>query len=657
MKASTACHVPTSKHRVLLVEDNPGDADLIAEFLDRPDRVRKRVVHVDTLAGAGEQIARRRDFDIVLLDLRLPDGHGVDCVRAVRAWAPEVPIIVLTGMEEDVLSFACLAAGAQDYISKNEIRGRDLNRAIGYAIVRNREAVERRRADVLQQHLAAIVESSADAILSTDVDGIVASWNRGAERILGYSRKEAIGRRLDEVMRPVGSVPDPVPPPGSEPVEITQLRKDGTEVTLSVVSCNVRDEAGAVVHRAMICRDITESRIKAAELRSKNEALRKSEAQLRHAQKMEAVGRLAGGVAHDFNNLLMVILGYGEMSLDRIPDADPLHEMVAKMNEAASRAAKLTSQLLIFSRRQILKLQVVCVNDVILSLDRLLRRLIEASVDFVTVPGAHDARVRADRGQLEQVIVNLAVNARDAMPSGGTLTIETSMVSIEAGTTYGSPQLEAGDYVCIAVSDTGVGMNRDTMQQIFEPFFTTKDAGRGTGLGLSTAYGIVQQIGGSIGVYSEVGHGTTMRVYLPRTEESEPDVHVPEREPRHMTGSETVLVVEDETAVRKLVCGTLEDAGFAVLSASTGPEAIELYHASGRPIDLVLTDVVMPGMTGPELVARLQRDGASPRIVYMSGYATASVGGQVDLPPGATYLQKPFSGRTLLDRLRATLDD
>jgi signal transduction histidine kinase len=393
----------------------------------------------------------------------------------------------------------------------------------------------------------------------------------------------------------------------------------------------------------------------ALELARTREALRKSEEQLRHAQKLDAIGRLAGGVAHDFNNIITAILGYCELMRQDFARDDPRRGDLDEINAAAERAATLTRQLLAFSRRQVLELQPLHLNDVVAEMDKMLRRLIGEDVDLVIRPDASLGWVRADAGQIEQVIMNLVVNARDAMPGGGALTIETANVTLgeHAGT---DPEVVPGPHVMLAVSDTGTGMDAETRARLFEPFFTTKAPGRGTGLGLATVYGIVRQSGGSLYVYSEPGRGTSFKIYLPEIAPPSSRRTRAAQQPARLHGDETVLLVEDEASVRDLARKVLEGHGYTVLEADRGAAALLLSDAHATAIDVLVTDVVMPEMSGRELAQHLAARRPKTRVLFMSGFTDDAVVRHGVLEADVAYLQKPFTPEGLLKRVRAVLD-
>jgi len=380
------------------------------------------------------------------------------------------------------------------------------------------------------------------------------------------------------------------------------------------------------------------------------------EDQLRQAQKMEAVGQLAGGIAHDFNNLLTAILGSTQLLLHATPPGDGRREDIEEIKNAGLRAAELTRQLLAFSRRQVLAPKVLDMNAVVSQMDKMLRRLIGEDVELVTQLARDLGPVSADPGQLEQVLLNLAVNARDAMPRGGRLTIETANVVLTEEYSERHHRLPPGQYVLLAVSDTGVGMDEATQKHLFEPFFTTKEVGKGTGLGLATVYGIVKQSGGYIWVYSEPGHGTTVKVYLPRVPGAAEPLPVAAATPELRRGSEIVLLVEDAAPVRSLARKSLESYGYTVLEAADGPAALDLAARHPRGIDILVTDVVMPGMSGRELAERLAPARPAMRVLYTSGYTDDAMVRQGVLRAGVAFLQKPFVPETLARKVREVLD-
>ena len=421
------------------------------------------------------------------------------------------------------------------------------------------------------------------------------------------------------------------------------VQRDGTHKSFLWNATRLTDSAGGSPQLLVIGQDISE--------------LRRLEHQLLLAQRMEGIGRLAGGIAHDFNNLLTAILGHAEMAQDDVAPTDPARGNIAEITRAAQRAADLTRQLLAFARRQIIEPRIVDLNGLVLNVDRMLRRLMGEDIELVTVQDPDLWRVRIDPGQFEQVLVNLAVNARDAMPDGGTLVIETRNVHLDDEFARQHTTVQPGPHVLLAVSDTGVGMDPEVLAHIFEPFFTTKEVGKGTGLGLATCYGIVKQNRGSIWVDSERAIGTTFRIYLPRAEAvlpaSEPSEPHAVEQPR---GSETVMLVEDEVLVRNLAADALRRHGYQVLSASTGLEALDLAGQVLHPIDVLVTDVVMPQMGGEQLAVRMLSERPTLKVLFISGYTDVAVLQHGALVTATALLQKPFTPGQLVHRVRELLD-
>jgi PAS domain S-box-containing protein len=429
---------------------------------------------------------------------------------------------------------------------------------------------------------------------------------------------------------------------GSAIEEVAWRRRDGSVITVRLNGRPVRAPDGTIECFEFIVDDVTEQR-----------AL---EERLRQTQKMEAVGRLAGGIAHDFNNLLTAILGSVDFLRQALGPEHPEHAETEEIQKAAVRAADLTRQLLAFSRQQVLAPKVLDVDALVTNLEKMLRRLIGEDVELRFVAKASRAAVLADPGQLEQVIVNLVVNARDAMPRGGKLTIETATVDLDAGYAWEHGTVEPGRYVMLAVTDTGVGIDRAAQARLFEPFFTTKEFGKGTGLGLATVYGIVKQSGGYIWVYSEPGQGATFKVYLPRVEPAGEPVAAPQPPARALGGTETILLAEDEAAVRTLARRILEKHGYKLLLAATGRDGVQVAEQHAAPIDLLVTDVVMPEMGGRELAQRLTALQPGLKVLYLSGYTDDAIVHHGVLDAGVAFLQKPFKPDDLVRKIRAVLD-
>jgi PAS domain S-box-containing protein len=516
-------------------------------------------------------------------------------------------------------------------------------------LITARDVSERRRLEEESLRLAAIVQSSEDAVIGESLDGTILSWNPAAEWLYGYTAAEAVGRdlfflvppdaerRLRDVMERVRRG-EHVPPSDE-----LRRRKDGQFVPVSVSRSAIRDRDGRVVGTAAFHRSI-------------RDRLRLEE-EVRQAQKMEAVGQLAGGVAHDFNNLLTVINGYASLLLGMPDLGAAARSFVEEIHKAGERSAALTAQLLAFSRRQVLEPKVVNLNDRVRGVVTMLRRLIGEDVALTTRLDPDLGHVKADPGQLEQVLINLAVNARDAMPAGGRLTIETANVDLDEAEAERRPEVRPGRYVQLTVGDTGVGMDDATKAHIFEPFFTTKGPGKGTGLGLAVVHGVVAQSGGHVVVVSAVGRGSTFRIYLPRLEQPwEAGAPEPRAEaaPR---GAEIVLLVEDEDGVRHLARRTLEMAGYTVLEAAHGGEGVRVAERHAGPIHLLVSDVVMPEMGGRLLAERLAAARPGLKVLFLSGYTDDAVVRHGVFGSEVNFLQKPFTPAGLARKVREALDN
>jgi len=514
---------------------------------------------------------------------------------------------------------------------------------------RAHQELERRTDQQLREYqnrLALIVDSSEDAILGKDLDGFITHWNKGAERIYGYTSDEMVGKPIsllvpkDQPDEILGIMQKIRRGESVEHYESVRVTKDGRHLQMSISVSPIRDSAGKIVGASTIARNMT--------------AQKRAEDQLRQAQKMEAIGRLAGGVAHDFNNILGIITACGELLRDRVePKAEPY---IQNIKTAAERGASLTRQLLAFSRKQVVQPKVLDLNERLKETSKLLRPLMGDDVEIVINPQSSSALVEIDPGQLDQILLNLAVNARDAMPRGGKLILETAAMDFDEAFGAQHPPIAAGKYALLAVSDTGIGMDAATISRIFEPFFTTKELGKGTGLGLATVYGIVRQSGGYIWVYSEPGRGTTFKMYLPSAEDkigaeadSEAEAVLPKR---HGTA---ILLVEDDELMRSLTKQMLEEHGYTVLEARDGKTALDILASNHTAIDLMLTDVVMRGISGPELSVRLRNSHPDVKLVYMSGYTGELIAEHDVLQPGITLLEKPFTRAALLTTIHTVL--
>ena len=508
----------------------------------------------------------------------------------------------------------------------------------------------RRRLLQREELFRLITENAADMIAVVDAQGKRLYNSPSYQKVLGYTSEELRSSSPFEQIHPddraeVEQAAQEALRAGlGRRIEYRMRHKDGSWRYLESTASAILSAEGKVEQFVIVNRDIT--------------ARRQLQEQFHQAQKMEAVGRLSGGIAHDFNNLLGVITGYSEILQEKFEPNHPLQTCVDEVLGAARRAADLTRQLLVFSRQQVLEPRVLDLNAVVSDMEKMLRRLIGEDIEFTTILDPGLGRVKADASQIEQTIMNLAVNARDAMPQGGRLTIESSNKEIDTAFARShSFPVKQGPYVLVSVADTGVGMDSVTQTRIFEPFFTTKEKGKGTGLGLSTVYGVVKQSGGYIDVSSEPGRGTTFRFYLPRVEEAiEPKKAAP-RASKTTHADETILLVEDETSLRTLTRNLLELCGYTVLDAKSAHDAVEIGQQYSGTIHLLLTDIVMPGMNGRDLARQLSAIRPEIKVLYMSGYTGQSFSGAGVLEAGSHFLQKPFTREGLAQKVRETLDD
>jgi two-component system cell cycle sensor histidine kinase/response regulator CckA len=511
------------------------------------------------------------------------------------------------------------------------------------------DITERKSSEERICRLAQVVENSAEMIAIGDPEGRIAFANRALLRATGYSEAELVGRsfatsllshnnppRLDQEIqsRTISG--------GGWSGECIICRKDGSEFPVLLSTSQIKDNQGSVIGTFGIAQDITERK--------------HLEKQLAVAQKMEAVGQLAGGIAHDFNNLLGVMIGYSELLQEGFPPEDPRVRKLQQIKRAGERAASLTRQLLAFSRKQVIQPRVLDLNSLVGEVNKMLVRLVREDIELLCNLKPALGRIKADPSQVEQVIINLVVNARDAMPGGGKIIIETANAYLDESYCRSHTSVKPGRHVMIAISDTGTGMDAKTQAHMFEPFFTTKEPGKGTGLGLATVYGIVKQSGGSIWVYSQLGKGTTFKIYFPCVDEAVQLLEFAPGSSQIPRGSETILLAEDAEGMRELICELLTRNGYTVLTAESSQELLNVTERYSAPIHLLLTDVVMPGMNGRDLADRLWAAHPGMRAIYMSGYTSDAIVHHGVLREGIDFLEKPFSEEALMRKLREVLD-
>ncbi len=638
---------------ILLVEDNPGDARLVHEILKEGGLTRGCFSIAENLTQA-KTILQTNTFAIILLDLGLPDAKGLEALEAIIDAVKEtVPIIVITGMDDEAIGLAAIETGAEDYLLKGSIDAPQLSRAIRYAIKRNELAqMLRYERDRAQSYL----DTVNTIIIALNQEGKITTFNKKACRVFGYPEEDCIGQFWFSSYLPQPQGMAELYPvflktmAGGLAVEYAEnpiVTRSGEVRDIAWHIALLRNAQGELIGSLSAGDDITERKQAEAEKV-------KLEAQLHQAQKMESVGRLAGGVAHDFNNMLSVILGYAQMVLDKTDPACQTYADVKEIQSAGVRSANITRQLLAFARKQAIAPEILDLNASIENMLKMLRRLIGEDINLVWMPAKELWPIKMDISQVDQVLANICVNARDAIKGVGRVTIETEMVTFDADYCLRHPGAAVGEYVCVTVSDNGCGIDQAIVDQIFEPFFTTKELGKGTGLGLSTVYGIVKQNKGFVDVASQVGKGTTFRLYFPRHgEQAAAQEHI--EPPIERGHGETVLVVEDEPAMLKLTAKILKDLGYLVISTLSPAEAIALTKGRQEPIHLLITDVIMPEMNGRDLAKALSAIRPDIRCLFMSGYTAGVVARQGVVDSDVNFIQKPFTSRILAAKLRQAL--
>jgi len=636
--------------QLLLVGEQEADFAYLRDLLAKTGDGRLGLDHARSLEEALDRMGQTT-YDLLFCNYKPGDGVALRLLREFRKnrESAAAPIIFLSDHVDDSVVESAIRAGVGECLSTASLDEVSITQAIRHAIDVYCKERQRQKAEDTCRKLWRTVEHSADLVMITDRAGIIEYVNPAFETLTGYESQEVVGRNprilksghqssdlYEHLWQTIlaGQVYRGV---------MVNRKKNGDLYYIEKTITSLRDADGRITHFISNDRDITERR--------------RLESQLQQAQKMDAIGKLAGGVAHDFNNLLMVVSSYAELMQDSLAPEHPLRRNVEEIQKAASRAADLTRQLLAFGRKQMQALQVLDLNAIVRDINKMLPRLIGEDVELAFIPGDELGKVKADPTQIEQVLMNLAANARDAMPKGGKLTIETASVFLDNAYRQRHSMVPAGDYVMLAVTDSGEGIAPEHVSHIFEPFYTTKPEGKGTGLGLATVYGIVKQNRGFVWVYSEPGLGTTFKIYLPRIRRKIKPAVVPEVFEGSLRGCETLLLVEDELAVRQSTREFLLQCGYIVLEAKDGEDALALAREYRSKIDLVISDVVMPRMGGSNLAKELVTVRPETQVLFVSGYAENTVlrHGAIDVV--ARFLQKPFSLKILARKIREMLDN
>jgi signal transduction histidine kinase/DNA-binding NarL/FixJ family response regulator len=665
--------------RLLVIDDSEEDAELIVRELTRQglDISYERVDTEEALMAA-----LQKSWDAIISDFSMPLYDGLKAFEIVTQHGSNIPFIFVSGVLGEERAVEAMRAGARDYVLKGKLErlGPVMSRELAEAESRRQRVEAERALQIEERRYRSIFDSAAVALVELDLSEAKVALDeaskhspvkehlvegdelvtRAAERtrILAANAAAVSMVQAERPEQLVGALASALRP-GSGSAWLEVLRALATATGTFQKEVRMETLAGRQIDVLLAFRipaTIADSRnviVSLADVTDRNSL----ERQVRAAQRLEAVGKLAGGIAHDFNNMLTVIEGYANFLLEGLPDGDARRDDARAIQDAAQRAEGLTRQLLAISRRQVAELRVVNLNRLVQEIDRMLRPLIGEDIDVVTALREDLSLVEIDPTHVEQVIINLAVNARDAMPMGGRLTIETANVRLDDSYDKTKPvDVPPGDYVMLAVSDNGTGMDEETRLHIFEPFFTTKAAGKGTGLGLSTVYGIVKQAGGFIWVYSELGQGTTFKIHLPAKAAARESPASRRPTSVALEGTETILLVEDQEAVRKLARRVLTKAGYTVLEAPDGDQALLVCEHDAGPIHAVLTDVILPTMSGRKLADHLSAIRAGMKVLYMSGYTDNAIVHHGVLEPGVNYIQKPFTREALLSKLREVLD-
>ena len=635
--------------RILHLEDNADDAFLVESTLRR-EGVPCKVTVVDTRDQFLKAL-KTNEFDLVLSDHKLPGFDGLTALRLLREEDDDVPFILVSGSLGEEAAIETIRSGVTDYVLKDRLTR--LAACVERALTEANDRRERHKAEEAlrrsEHRFAMALTTMAEGLLHVDSAGKVVMSNPAASRLLGFGQTSLTGMPIGHAFAHASSdAGAPLAPADLQDVLGIGTGRDTNDAALTIVMPDATTVSALVNTRPIAHGDALEGTVITIHDVTERQRL---QAQVVRAQKMEAVGKLSAGIAHDFNNLLIVINNYAEMVVDAAGDDRALFEQGLTIRRAGGRAAQLTQQLLAFSRQQTLKPALLDLRTVVDEMAPMLRRLIGEHIELTVTGDSNVSSISADRGQIDQVIMNLAVNARDAMADGGRLEIAVTNSSLDSSHDNDRVTVKPGDYVELRVTDTGHGMSEATRERVFEPFFTTKEVGKGTGLGLPTVYGIVKQSEGYIWVDSEEGTGTTFRVYMPAVAGA-PDQAPPAPAVVPQMGSENILIVEDDEDVRVLTALMASNAGYNVLTAPNGDAAITLLEQSEQPVDLVVTDMVMPGMTGRKFAEELVARRRGTKVLYMSGY----IDDQRLMAPDEHFIGKPFSSAALLRKIREVLD-
>ena len=635
--------------KVLLVGRQEEDFFLIREILERNKKLFSAELHHARSLTEAKAMLEEKPYGLIVFEHETEQADAVGMLSEFHSAGVSVPYIVLTEDADEESVASAIESGTWNCLSKSQLDGATLVRTIHNALAVHSLQLEQHNAEESLRKLSSAVEQSADSVMITNRRGVIEYVNPAFENLTGYCRDEACGQ-TPRIVRSGEQAADVYQELWKTILSgnvyrgiLVNRKKKGDLYYIEESICPVRDASGQITHFISNGRDLTERL--------------RLEAQLVQAQKMDAIGRLAGGVAHDFNNLLTIITSYSELALDSIETGSPLYAQIQEILLAARRAAELTRQLLAFSRKQPQALRIVDLNAVVSGIAKTLPRLIGEDIKFTFAPGKGLGPVRVDPVQIEQILMNLAANSRHAMPRGGHFRIETSNIHLDSDYVQKKPGIiPPGHYALITVSDDGIGIAQQDLSHIFEPFYTTKPAGQGTGLGLATVYGIVKQNKGFIWVYSESGGGTVFKIYLPCAASKIAAVHAGHSDnPAAARGTETVLVVEDEHAVRNATVEFLKLQGYRVLQAKDGVEALEVAGSEPSGIHIVVSDVVMPNMGGGELARELSRSRPEIKFLFVSGYAGSTVRDHTVVDLETNFLQKPYTLKQLSQKIRSVL--